>query len=98
MGPIKGEFHADVQQVDKLEPDSYRLLAKVNGKPGEVDADAKMVLEEVEDGTEVSCEADVSSTGLIATVGQRMVGGVAKVVLGQFFKDIEKQATEKAGQ
>lgn len=34
----------------------------------------------------------------MATVGQRMVGGVAKVVLGQFFKDIEKQAKQATGQ
>lgn len=98
MGPIRGEFKADVQQVDKAEPDSYRLLVKAKGKPGEIEADAKMILNEVEDGTELTCDADVSSTGLMATVGQRMVGGVAKVVLGQFFKDIEGQAKQATGQ
>lgn len=92
MGPIKGEFTADVEQVDKKEPTSYRLLVKAKGKPGEIDADAKMILEENEKGTELNCEADVAVTGLLATIGQRMVGGVAKVILGQFFKDIEKQA------
>lgn len=95
MGAIKGEFTANVQQVDKMEPDSYRLLVKAKGKPGEIGADSKMSLSELEDGTELTCEADVSSTGLMATVGQRMIGGVAKVVLGQFFKNIEKQAVEK---
>lgn len=95
MGAIKGEFTANVQQVDKLEPDSYRLLVKAKGKPGEIGADSKMVLAEAEDGTELTCEADVSSTGLMATVGQRMIGGVAKVVLGQFFKNIEKETVKK---
>lgn len=95
MGAIKGEFTADVQQVDKLEPDSYKLLVNAKGKPGEIGADSKMTLVELEDGTELICEADVSSTGLMATVGQRMIGGVAKVVLGQFFKNIEKQAVQK---
>lgn len=98
MGAIKGEFTADVQQIDKSEPDSYRLLVKARGKPGEIEANAKMILEEIPEGTALSCEADVSSTGLMATVGQRMVGGVAKVVLGQFFKDIEKQAKQATGQ
>lgn len=95
MGAIKGEFTANVQQVDKMEPDSYRLLVKAKGKPGEIGADSKMSLAEAEDGTELTCEADVSSTGLMATVGQRMIGGVAKVVLGQFFKNIEKEAVKK---
>ncbi len=98
MGAIKGEFTADVQQIDKMEPDSYRLLVKAKGKPGEIEANARMVLEEAQGGTELACEAEVASTGLMATVGQRMVGGVAKVVLGQFFKDIEKQAKQAAGQ
>lgn len=95
MGAIKGEFTANVQQVDKAEPESYRLLVKAKGKPGEIGADSKMSLAEAEDGTELTCEADVSSTGLMATVGQRMIGGVAKVVLGQFFKNIEKEAVKK---
>ena len=98
MGAIQGEFTADVQQVDKKEPDSYKLLVKAKGKPGEIEADANMILDEADEGTELSCIAEVGSTGLMATVGQRMVGGVAKVVLGQFFKDIEKQAKQAAGQ
>lgn len=92
MGPIKGEFTADVEQVDKEEPSSYRLLVKAKGKPGEIEANAKMVLEETDAGTEIKCTADVAATGLMATIGQRMIGGVAKVILGQFFKDIEKEA------
>lgn len=94
MGPIKGEFSADVEQVDRLEPVSYRLLVKAKGKPGEIDANAKMTLEETDAGTTLTCSADVAATGLLATVGQRMIGGVAKVILGQFFKDIEKKAKE----
>ena len=92
MGPIKGEFTADVEQVDKEEPTSYRLLVKAKGKPGEIDANARMISEETDNGTELTCTADVAATGLLATIGQRMIGGVAKVILGQFFKDIEKQA------
>lgn len=91
MGPIKGEFTADVEQVNKIEPDSYRLLVKAKGKPGEIDADAKMTLKNSEDTTQLICEADAETTGLLSTIGQRMIGGVSKVILGQFFKDIEKQ-------
>src|SRR5699024_8569801 len=94
MGPIKGEFTADVEQVDKNEPNSYRLLVKAVGKPGEIDANALMILEENGENTELTCEADVAATGLMATIGQRMIGGVAKVVLKQFFKDIEKKAKQ----
>lgn len=92
MGPIKGEFTADVEQVDKNKPESYRLLVKAKGKPGEIEADAKMVFVENDGTTELTCVADVAVTGLLATIGQRMVGGVAKTVLKRFLKDIEKEA------
>lgn len=96
IGPIKGEFTADVEQVDLVEPSSYRLLVKAKGKPGEIDADAAMTFEETEAGTVLTCVADVGVTGLLATIGQRIMGGVAKVILGQFFKDIEKKAKASA--
>lgn len=96
MGPIKGVFTADVQQMDMNEPESYRLLVHAKGKPGEIEADAAMRMEESENGTRLTCNADVAVTGLLASVGQRIMGGVAKVVIGQFFKDIEKETKKIA--
>jgi carbon monoxide dehydrogenase subunit G len=29
--------------------------------------------------------------GLIAGIGQRMIGGIAKMMVGQFFKKMEKE-------
>lgn len=92
MGPIKGKFTADVEQVDMVEPKSYRLLVKAKGKPGEIAADAAMEFAESDGNTVLTCTADVTPTGLLATIGQRIMGGVAKVILGKFFKDIEKEA------
>lgn len=92
MGPIKGEFTAEVEQIDKQEPTSYRLLVKAKGKPGELDANALMEFTEVDGNTEITCTADVTPTGLLASIGQRIMGGVAKVIISQFFKDIEKEA------
>lgn len=92
IGPIKGEFTAEVEQVDKNEPNSYRLLVKAKGKPGEIDADALMEFKASEGNTEIICTADVTPSGLLASLGQRIMGGVAKVIIGQFFKDIEKEA------
>ncbi|MCM3568655.1 CoxG family protein [Neobacillus mesonae] len=94
IGPVKGIFTGDVRQVDKNEPESYRLLVKGKGKPGEIDADANMFLEEIEEGTRLQCSAEVKLTGVLASVGQRVMSGVAKVVLGQFFKEIDKEAKQ----
>ncbi|WP_245671204.1 CoxG family protein [Pseudobacillus wudalianchiensis] len=96
IGPVKGAFTGVVRQVDINEPESYRLLLEGKGKPGEIDADAQMSLEETDEGTILTCRADVKVTGVLAAVGQRVMGGVAKVILGQFFKDIQKETKEMA--
>ena len=46
---------------------------------------AVMELSEVEGGTKVTYAADVQVGGLIAGVGQRLLGGVSKMMLDQFF-------------
>ena len=71
------------------EPEFYRLLVHAKGKPGEIEADAEMNLEETEKEVLLTCNADVEVTGLLASIGQRIIGGVAKVIIGQLFKDIK---------
>lgn len=91
VGPVKGLFVSEVQQVNQQPPSSYRLLIKSKGTPGEIDAVADMVIEEVEAASKLTCKAEVHGTGVIASIGQRVMGGVAKVILGQFFKAAEKE-------
>ncbi|MFD1705353.1 CoxG family protein [Siminovitchia sediminis] len=96
VGPVKGVFTAEVRQVEKREPEFYKLLVHGKGKPGEIDATADMSIEESEAGAILTCVADVKVTGMLASVGQRVMGGVAKLLLGQFFKDIEKATKSHA--
>lgn len=98
VGPVKGVFTADVRQVEKQEPEFYRLLVNGKGKPGEINASADMSLENSDAGAVLNCVADVKVTGLLASVGQRVMGGVAKVLLNQFFKDIEKETKKVESQ
>jgi carbon monoxide dehydrogenase subunit G len=44
-----------------------------------------MELSDAESGTRVGYSAEVQVGGLIASVGQRMLGGVSKMMLDQFF-------------
>lgn len=96
VGPVKGLFTGEVQQVDQQEPSFYRLLVRGKGKPGEIDAVAEMKLDELDQGTKVTCTAEVQVTGILASVGQRIMNGVAKLVLGQFFKAVDKEMKQLA--
>jgi carbon monoxide dehydrogenase subunit G len=98
VGPVKGLFTGEVQQADQQEPSYYRLLVRGKGKAGEIDAIAEMNLDEVEGGVKLTCMAEVQVTGVLASVGQRVMGGVARLVLGQFFKTADKEMKQLASQ
>ncbi|HEU5140755.1 MAG TPA: carbon monoxide dehydrogenase subunit G [Bacillales bacterium] len=96
VGPVKGTFSGEVRLTDQQEPKSYRLLLKGKGKPGEVNANAQVYLVETAQGTALTCDADVEVTGVLASVGQRIMNGVAKMILGQFFKAVASEIKQSA--
>jgi uncharacterized protein len=96
IGPVKGLFTGTVDLLELDKPNHYRLLLKGTGKPGELEADAFVYLEETEDGTEVRCDAEAHVTGVMASVGQRIMGGVARLLLGRFFKNVESEMKKTA--
>ena len=85
VAAVKGTFEGKVRLSDKKAPESYRLAAEGSGGPGFVKADTLITLTEIDGGTRVSYSADVQIGGLIAGVGQRMLGGVSKMMADQFF-------------
>src|SRR6266513_2381300 len=85
VAAVKGTFEGKVRLSDKKAPDSYRLAAEGSGGPGFVKADTLITLTEIDGGTRVSYSADVQVGGLVAGVGQRMLGGVSKMMADQFF-------------
>ena len=88
---IKGTYEGKVELTDPEPPNSYRLVGEGGGKAGFVKGEA--YIEFKNDGlrTIVNCDADVQVGGLIAGVGQRMLGGISKMMLGQFFKKMAQE-------
>ena len=93
VGAVKGTFEGKVRLADKKPSESYRLAAEGSGGPGFVRADTLITLTDIEGGTRVAYSADVQVGGLIAGVGQRMLGGVSKMMADQFFNRISEQLT-----
>jgi hypothetical protein len=85
VGAIKGTFEGKVRLFDQDPPNRYRMAVEGKGGPGFVRGEAAMELSDVNGGTRVSYSADVQVGGLIASVGQRMLGGVSRMMLDQFF-------------
>ena len=85
IAAVKGTFEGKVKIADKKAPDSYRMAVEGSGGPGFVRGDAAISLVETAGGTRVDYNADVQVGGLIAGVGQRLLGGVSKMMADQFF-------------
>src|SRR5919198_1384249 len=95
VGPIKGTFEGKVRLADQEPPQRYRMAIEGTGAPGFVRGEAAMELSEIDGGTRVSYNADVQVGGLIASVGQRMLGGVSRMMLDQFFSRMTEILTPK---
>lgn len=86
VGAIKGTFEGKVRLSDLEAPHRYRMGIDGKGGPGFVRGEALMEMSDVEGGTRVGYSADVQVGGLIASVGQRMLGGVSRMMIDQFFQ------------
>jgi len=52
-------------------------------------------LTETDEGTRVTVDGTVQVGGTIARVGQRLIGGVAKMTMDRFFACLQKRLTPK---
>src|SRR5262245_42955595 len=85
VAAVKGTFEGKVKLADKKPPESYRMGVEGSGAPGFVRGETLITLSDIEGGTRVAYSADVQVGGLIAGVGQRMLGGVSRMMADQFF-------------
>jgi uncharacterized protein len=96
VAAIKGSFEGKVRLFDLEPPNRYKMALEGSGGPGFVRGEAGMELSDADGGTRVTYSADVQVGGLIASVGQRMLGGVSKMMLDQFFTRMTEILAESA--
>lgn len=85
VGAVSGIFSATMTLSEQSPPNSYRISVDANGKPGFARGYANVVLKRVESGTQVEVSATAEVGGLIARVGQRLIEGVARMMIAGFF-------------
>src|SRR5881409_1790756 len=96
VAAVKGTFEGKVRLVDKKPPESYRMAVEGSGGPGFVRGDTVITLSDAEGGgTRVAYSSDVQVGGLIASVGQRMLGGVSKMMADKFFGKMSELLQDK---
>lgn len=92
IGMVKGTYSGKVSLANMNPPSDYQMHIEGSGRPGFVRGTGTVRLIEGSDTTtEISYEGDVEVGGPVGSVAQRMLGGVAKRLVDQFFGCIEKQ-------
>src|SRR5258708_15191161 len=86
VAAIKGTDKGEVAIVEKEPPNNYTLQVEGSGGPGFVKGSAKIFLEPQGDGTRVRVEGDGQVGGMLARGGQRLLPGVAKMLMNQVFE------------
>ena len=92
LGPVNSSFTGNLRMEDIIEQKSFTLKAKQLSKIGNANASVKIELTPVDDmQTAVAFNGDAQLSGLLASMGQRMLGGVSATLIKQFFNNLEKE-------
>lgn len=92
IAAIRGVYEGNIALRDVVPPSSYLLEVDGSGAAGFVQAQVRVMLTQEGKGTLLTYNGEAQVGGTIAGVGQRVLGGVAKLLIGDFFKKIEAEA------
>jgi uncharacterized protein len=93
LAAITGSYTGTVVLVDKIAPTSYRLVVEGQGRPGFVKGSSAIALRADRMTTAVDVTGTVQTGGPIARLGQRLIGGVARMMLDRFFACLQGKLT-----
>jgi carbon monoxide dehydrogenase subunit G len=97
VAAVRGRYQGTMAIVDQDPPNGYRLLMEGKGPGAFVKLSMGVNLAEGEPGhTVVAYKGDAQVGGTLAGVGQRMIAGVAQMILGQFFQAVGREAVRLA--
>jgi carbon monoxide dehydrogenase subunit G len=89
LAAIVGTYDGIVTLSDLAPTTSYRLTAEGQGKPGFVKGSSAITLRADGATTIVDVTGTVQTGGAIARLGQRLIGGVSKLMLDRFFAGLQ---------
>jgi uncharacterized protein len=97
IAAVKGTYAGTLTITDKQAPKHYKIVLEGTGGAGFMKGEGTVDLEPQGNETLLRWAGDIQVGGLIAGVGQRMLSGVGKMLIGQFFKCLEQQFGGAAG-
>lgn len=92
LAALSGAYQGMVKLSEQRPPDHLRLTMNSRGPWGFVDGDGTLTLEDKGGQTLVRYSGDLKVGGIVASVGQRLLDGAARKVIGEFFDSLSREA------
>ena len=93
VGAISGVFSGSIRLHDLQPTSEYQMSVNGSGTPGFVNGEGTVRLAPADTGALLHYSGNVSAGGPIASLGQRMIGGAARMIIDQFFKCVARKLT-----
>src|SRR4051794_37224939 len=91
LAAITGTYNGTVVLTDIIPQTSYGLVVEGQGRPGFVKGTSAIRLHAEGATTIVTVTASVQTGSTIARLGQRLIGGVAKMMMDRFFACLQSK-------
>jgi uncharacterized protein len=91
IAAVKGKYTGSVTLSEKEPPQRFKMRVEGKGTGGFMQGTGLLDLAEDPQGTKVTYDGDIQVGGPIASVGQRLIDGAAKMMVGQFFTAVNAQ-------
>ncbi len=96
FGPVSGEFTGDMQMEDIHPQKTFTLKAQQHNKIGTVDSVMKIELMPMPGNkTEVAFSGEVTISGLMSMMGQKVLGNVTDMLTKQFFANLDNEIAKQ---
>jgi hypothetical protein len=91
IAAVKGKYTGSVALLEKEPPRRLTMRVEGKGSGGFMQGTGQLELADDPQGTKVTYQGDIQVGGPIASVGQRLLDGAAKMIVGQFFTAVNAQ-------
>lgn len=90
IAAIRGTYRGRVLVTDERPGESYRVTVSGSGSPGSGSGLAQIFLSGDGDATIVRFDGELTAQGGLARLGGRGLAGVVKLLIGQFFRSMDR--------
>jgi hypothetical protein len=98
IGPVSGSFAGNLKITNEKPPESCTLIVDGKGAAGFLSGTGNVHFTDLGDGTTLmKYDGDVNIGGTLASVGQRMIDSVSKIIIKTGFGILDKALEKRHG-